>query len=138
MESVIKISLNESKNENKTISEVRIDGVIDTITATEVEQIFDSLTGRSRYKIIVDLAGVNYISSAGWGIFISRIKEARSNEGDIKLANLTDDVYEIYELLEFENVLKTFDSLDSARIDFGFPIAPSDSSKKKRSKTKLD
>ena len=138
MESAVKISLNEK--ESKTISEVRIDGVIDTITAGEVEQIFDSLSNRSRYKIIVDLAGVNYISSAGWGIFISRIKEARSNEGDIKLANLTEDVYEIYELLEFENVLKTFESLDSARVDFGSPISSSGprDNKKKSSKTKLD
>nr|HID60195.1 STAS domain-containing protein [Desulfobacterales bacterium] len=33
--------------------------------------------------IIIDLAGVDYISSAGWGIFISSIREIRANNGDI-------------------------------------------------------
>ncbi len=117
MDSEIRISLNEK--ENKDITEIRVDGVIDTVTSSELEQVFNSLMNRQRYKIIVDLSGVDYVSSAGWGIFISKIKEARNSKGDIKLVNLSEDVYEIYELLEFENVLKTFDSLEYARVDFG-------------------
>lgn len=117
MDSQIRISLNEKAN--KDITDIRVDGVIDTVTASELEQVFNSLINRQRFKIIVDLAGVDYVSSAGWGIFISKIKEARNNDGDIKLVNLTEDVYEIYELLGFENVLKIFDSLDEARVDFG-------------------
>ena len=69
----ISISLQESKS--KHISEIRVDGVIDTITANELEEVIDSLIKRERYRIILDLAGVEYISSAGWGIFISHIKD---------------------------------------------------------------
>jgi len=68
---------------------------------------------------VIDLAGVDYISSAGWGIFISHIKDVRSRGGDIKLANMIPNVKEIYELLEFDNVLKAYDSTDTARRDFG-------------------
>jgi anti-sigma B factor antagonist len=110
----IKISVNESGLEGNN-SIVRIDGVIDTLTATQLEDVLDRLIKRGRYGIILDLAGVEYISSAGWGIFISRIKEIRDNNGDIKLANMIPNVYEIYELLEFDNILSVYDSLDSAR-----------------------
>lgn len=134
MDSQIRISLNEK--ENKDITEIRVDGVIDTVTASELEQVFNSLINRQRYKIIVDLAGVNYVSSAGWGIFISKIKEARNNKGDIKLANLTEDVYEIYELLGFENVLKTFESLDEARVDFGAESSSPNGKKKAKKEAK--
>ncbi|RKX22955.1 MAG: hypothetical protein DRP35_00625 [Candidatus Zixiibacteriota bacterium] len=131
MENNINISLLERDGDE--ISGVRIDGVIDTITASELERVVESLIKRQRYKIILDLAGVDYISSAGWGIFISHIKEVRANEGDIKLVNMIDNVFEIYELLEFENVLRSYNTYDEARSDFG-QIPLDDSVKKKAQK----
>ncbi|MEA1981702.1 MAG: STAS domain-containing protein [candidate division Zixibacteria bacterium] len=128
MENNINISLLERDGDE--ISGVRIDGVIDTITASELERVVESLIKRHRYKIILDLAGVDYISSAGWGIFISHIKEVRANEGDIKLVNMIDNVFEIYELLEFENVLRSYNTYDEARSDFG--QIPIDGSVKKK------
>lgn len=109
----ISISLSEGGHDSG-ISEVRVDGVIDTLTATELEQVLDSLLRRGRYRIVVDLAGVDYISSAGWGIFISHIKDVRANSGDVKLANMVPDVYEIFELLEFDRILKAYPSVDEA------------------------
>lgn len=130
MEDRISISLSE-KGQND-ISSVRVDGVIDTVTAGELEKVIDSLVKRGRFKIILDLAGVEYVSSAGWGILISRIKEVRANEGDIKLASMTENVHEIYELLEFENVLKAYSTTDEARTGFGQPLSDSGSKKKLR------
>ena len=128
----IKISLLENPSDD--VSEVRVDGVIDTLTATELEDIIDTLMKRSRYKVIVDLAGVDYVSSAGWGIFISHIRDVRAKGGDIKLANMIPNVYEIYDLLEFDNVIKAFPSVDEARSDFGSP-APGAVKKKDREVT---
>ncbi len=98
---------------------IRVDGVIDTMTATELEKVTNSLLGQKRYNIIVDLGGVDYISSAGWGIFISNIREIRLNKGDIKLARMIPNVYEIFELLEFDSILKAFDNIEKAKNDFG-------------------
>lgn len=124
----ISISLSESGHNN--ISEVRVDGVIDTLTASELEDVIEALLKRQRYRIIVDLAGVDYISSAGWGIFISHIKDVRANSGDIKLAGMVPNVFEIYELLEFDNVIRAFGTLDAARQDFGAPSSESVQKKK--------
>ena len=112
------ISISLSENERDRVSEIRIDGVIDTTTSSDLEEVIESLLKRRRYMIILDLAGVDYISSAGWGIFISRIKDVRNNRGDIKLANMIPNVYEIYELLEFDKVLKSYLSVDKAHNDF--------------------
>jgi len=125
----IKISLSENGHD-RDISEVRVDGVIDTLTASQLEEVIDSLFKRNRHKVVIDLAGVDYISSAGWGIFISHIRDVRSHGGDIKLANMTPDVYEIFELLEFDNVLQSFSSIDKAINGFGPPHTSA--AKKKR------
>lgn len=100
------------------ITIVRVDGVIDTITAHELEKVANSLMAQKRFKIIVDLGGVDYISSAGWGIFISNIREIRLNNGDIKLCRMIPNVYEIFELLEFDSILRAFDNLEKAKADF--------------------
>ncbi len=114
----IKISVSESGVDAKT-SVVRVDGVIDTLTASQLEEVLDKLIKRARFGIILDLAGVDYISSAGWGIFISRIKEIRNSGGDIKLAGMVPNVFEIYELLEFDNILNAYDTVDNAKVAFG-------------------
>ncbi|MFQ5498108.1 MAG: STAS domain-containing protein [Candidatus Zixiibacteriota bacterium] len=126
----ISISLHEDTRHQ--LSEVRVDGVIDTLTADELEEVIMSLLKRECYRIVVDLAGVEYISSAGWGVFISHIKEVRANKGDIKLANMIPNVYEIYELLEFDNILNAHQSIQDARDDF-IPQDGSDQKKKRNS-----
>lgn len=118
----IKLSLSQT-GPTRELSIIRVDGVVDTITASELENVIERLISQSKFKILVDLGGVEYISSAGWGIFISRIQEIRDNEGDIKLVNMIPNVREIYELLEFENIIPSFESLDLGRKAFNIPIS---------------
>ena len=113
----IKISL-DSSGFPESVSVVRVDGVIDTMTATELEKVMNSLLEQEKYRIVVDLGGVDYISSAGWGIFISNIREIRQHSGDIKLARMIPNVYEIFELLEFDSILRAFESIEKAKGDF--------------------
>jgi anti-sigma B factor antagonist len=96
------------------ISIIKVGGYIDTTTSSELERALDSLLKQGRFFIIVDLGNVDYISSAGWGIFISEIKSIRENGGDLKLVRMVPDVYEIFELLEFHHILDVYDSIDEA------------------------
>lgn len=123
------LAISLSEGSTQLASEIRVDGVVDTATASQLEEVFESLLKRGRYRIVVDLAGVDYISSAGWGIFIANIRDVRANDGDIKLANMIPSVYEIYDLLEFDNVLRAYNSVEDARLDFGETISV-DSKKK--------
>lgn len=89
-------------------------GFIDTTTAPEFEKAFQSVLKDNKFRIVVDLGGVNYISSAGWGIFISEIKRIRNNKGDLFLAGMNSEVQEVFELLEFHTILKAFPDVDTA------------------------
>ncbi len=96
------------------ISIIKVGGYIDTTTSAEVERSLNALLKQGRYQIIIDLGAVDYISSAGWGIFISEIKSIRENNGDLKLVQMIPDVYEIFELLEFHHILDVYDSVQEA------------------------
>lgn len=113
----IKLSLSQA-GQGGELSIVRVDGVVDTITASDLENVVEKLIGQKRFKIVIDLGGVEYISSAGWGIFVSKIQEIRDNGGDLKLVNMIPNVSEIYELLEFEHIIQAFDTLEQGKKAF--------------------
>jgi len=56
------------------IALVQIGGYLDTVTSPHLENALEDVTAEGYYHIICDLRNVNYISSAGWGIFVSKIK----------------------------------------------------------------
>lgn len=109
----INVSFSRPEN-NPDVSVLSVQGYVDTTTSAELEESLKRLLKKGRFNIVIDLAGVNYISSAGWGIFISEIKSIRENGGDLKLASMIGDVYEVFELLEFQTILQSFDTVDDA------------------------
>jgi len=108
----------EKVGQQSDISIIRVGGYIDTTTSSELERALDSLLKAGVFRIIIDLGNVDYISSAGWGIFISEIKGIRERGGDLKLARMIPDVYEVFELLEFHYILKAFDTIEEAIRNF--------------------
>lgn len=113
----IQVSVEKTGTKND-IAIIKVGGYIDTTTSAELEHSLDQLLKASCYNIIIDLGNVDYISSAGWGIFISEIKGIREKGGDLKLVKMIPDVYEVFELLEFHYILKAFNTLEEAIADF--------------------
>lgn len=103
---------------HKDVFVVRVDGSVDTVTADDLDNVISTLVRQKRTRLVIDLAGAQYISSAGWGIFISRLREAREGGGDLKLARMTAPVRDVYDLLELDGVLRHFDRLDMAESQF--------------------
>jgi anti-sigma B factor antagonist len=105
------------------IAVVRVTGYVDTTTSHELEKKINAILERRIYNIVVDLSGVDYLSSAGWGIFIGEIREMREQGGDLKLAGMSPDVYEVFELLEFQNILESYKTAAEAVGRFESEIA---------------
>jgi len=114
----IVVSVMTGHNESG-VSVLKVSGYLDTTTAGELEEALANLLAKKHYRIVIDLSGVNYISSAGWGIFIGEIKDVRNHGGDIKLAGMAGDVHEVFELLEFNTILEAYGSSREAAEAFG-------------------
>ena len=107
-----------SAKDSDDVATLKVSGYLDTTTAGELETALFSLLNNGSYKIVIDLTGVTYISSAGWGIFIGEIKEIRNHGGDLKLAGMVGDVFEVFQLLEFQSILEAYPSIDEAKEAF--------------------
>jgi len=118
----IQLSVEKAGYRN-SISIIKVGGYIDTTTSSELEHALNTLLKAGSYNIIIDLGNVDYVSSAGWGIFISEIKGIREKGGDLKLVRMIPEVYEVFELLEFHFILKAFETIEEAIKDFEKSLA---------------
>lgn len=90
-----------SSREDGEISVVKVAGYLDAHTAPDLENEFNKMIERKRHKIVVNFSELNYISSAGLGVFMAYVETMREESGDIKFSNLKEDVYSIFDLLGF-------------------------------------
>ena len=83
------------------VSIINLKGYLDAHTAPALENNFTELINEERFKIVINFEELAYISSAGLGVFMAYIENIRDNKGDIKLTNMSDKVYNIFDLLGF-------------------------------------
>jgi anti-sigma B factor antagonist len=103
---------------------VKLTGYVDHSNSREVEQVISDILDSGKIKIIFDFSELVYMSSAGWGVFVGEIKSVRENGGDIKLAAMTSEVSEVYQILEFFHIIDEYESINDALKSFGKNLEP--------------
>ena len=93
---------------------IKCAGYIDSENSGQIKTVIEDLIREGSYKMIMDLGRVDYVSSAGWGLFVGYLHEARNNKGDIKIADMKKEVLEIFELLDFVNIFQYFRNVTDA------------------------
>jgi anti-sigma B factor antagonist len=88
----------------------------DLVFRRKVHELLDA----GRVKLVVDLAGITYIDSAGIGMLVAKVKTVREKKGDIKLARLTSRTQTLLAMLKLIMVFETFDDEASAVRRFGW------------------
>lgn len=97
---------------------INLHGFLDAHTAPLFEESIERHIENKTFKIIVNLNQLNYISSAGLGIFMSFIEEIRENNGDLRLCELSQKVFNIFDLLGFPLLFQIFDNEQEAIASF--------------------
>lgn len=90
-----------STRSKKTVYIVYIGGELDAHTAFQLENTLKDLIEKEITEIVVNFSELSYIASAGLGVFMAYIEEVREKGGDIKLTNMSDKVYNVFDLLGF-------------------------------------
>ncbi len=103
-----------SVREKGEISVINLKGYLDAHTAPTLENNFTQLINDSKFKIVVNFEDLAYISSAGLGVFMAYIENIRDNKGDIKLTNMSDKVFNIFDLLGFPLLYEIYKNEEEA------------------------
>jgi len=91
---------------------VKVSGRIDSATAPVLNEAMDAITNEGRYKIVLDLSEVEFMSSAGLRVLISTQKTCkRYNRGEIVLAEVPKRIHDALDLAGFIPLFKLYDDV---------------------------
>ncbi len=110
----------EIHKENKNgVIIVRVSGMLDAHTTPQMEKAFEDLISEGNYKVVVNLKDLDYISSAGLGVFMAYVETMRENKGDIKFAEASEKIYSVFDLLGFPVLYEFYENENDAIEKFG-------------------
>ena len=72
------------------------------------------ILGKGKSQIVLDLAGVSYIDSAGLGMLMAGYTSAQNQGATLKLANLTKKFNELLNITKLVTIFDTYNSVDAA------------------------
>jgi anti-sigma B factor antagonist len=96
-----------SRKDTGSDTVLRIEGVLDAVTAPEIRPTIDALVAEKRMNITVDLAALRLIDSSGVGAIVSLFKRAKAYGGNVVVAGLKDQPLAIFRLLRLDRVFPT-------------------------------
>jgi len=69
-------------------------------------------------KVVIDLSKVDWMNSTGLGILISGYTTLRNNDGELKLANVTEKIQSLLTITKLVTVFESHDSVEAATKSF--------------------
>lgn len=97
-------------NQMNRVALVIVEGRVDSSTAPELGEALESQLSGGGKNIVVDLAGVEYMSSAGLRELVSALKRAKSAGGDVRLSQPSDRVREVLGLAGLDSIFDVYDN----------------------------
>jgi anti-sigma B factor antagonist len=97
---------------------ITVTGTVDALTAPDLAKILVSQIAEGHVNLIVDLIGVEFMSSAGLRTLLGGVKEARTNGGDLRIASTNPGIDKVLKMSGFQSIAKVFPSQAEAVSSF--------------------
>ncbi len=106
--------MNITHEDKGMVAVVSITGSLDALTAPQLTDHLNKEIGAGKNKLVVNLSGLDYTSSAGLRVLLNAVKESRQRGGDLRVASVRPTVNKVFEMSGFTSILKFFADVESA------------------------
>ncbi len=96
------------------ITLVAASGRIDSMNAGQFGQSLSQAIDDTHIQIVLDLSSVDYMSSAGLREIVSSLKQVKRLRGDLRIAQPSERVQEIFEMAGLDTIFQIFSTQDEA------------------------
>jgi anti-anti-sigma factor len=86
---------------------------INALVSDEIREEILKVFNNSNSRVIIDLKGVEYVDSSGFGCFLSVMRAARNNYSTLKFVNPEPKVTELFQTLNLNSVFQIYNDMDS-------------------------
>jgi len=98
-----------SNTELKHCDLIAVKGRVDSLTAPQLDEALRAVTQKGRYRIVLDMSGVEFLGSAGLRAIVSAYKTCRRwNRGDVRLASLPAKIQGVFDLAGITPLVKIY------------------------------
>ena len=97
---------------------ITVTGSVDALTAPELAKALSDHVQTGQVRLVVNLIGVEFMSSAGLRTLLGAVKDARSHGGDLRIASSNPGVDKVLKMSGFHNIAKVFPSQAEAVASF--------------------
>ena len=101
-------------NKQTGFSVFTVTGRVDTMTAPELEKKIGEWIDQGGTRLIIDMGGVDYISSAGLRTILSTAKKIKAKDGKFCLTGLKPTVLEVFKIAGFDAIIPIFKGMEDA------------------------
>ena len=111
-------SLSLETDNTREISVMKVRGRVDSETAPELDNALEKLLQDNRNKIVLNLQGVDYMSSAGLRAMVKAYQVAKKSGGDLRLASVSTPVEVILRTVGMMQMLQMYPTEQEAMASF--------------------
>jgi len=83
-----------------------LEGEMDTLAASEAEEILKPLYNTNGKDVIIDCYGLEYIASSGLRILLGILKGAKASGSKVTLRGVNEDIKNVFKLTGFINIFE--------------------------------
>jgi len=96
------------------VTVVEVEGQLIVGNRQELKQRVLEELERGETKFVVDFEETGYIDSSGLGVLVSLSKKLREHGGELRLANLNEDLRTLFELTKLDTLFQIAESRSEA------------------------
>lgn len=90
----------------ETILTIQLKGELDAKSSIELDDTIRLAIKQEQIRIIIDCQQLNYISSAGLGVFISHLDDLKAYGGKFVFYGMNSSVYNVFEILGLHTIME--------------------------------
>lgn len=104
----------QSRPHENGIYIIEIHGEVTFENSDQFREEVDRLIAAGHVKLIVDLAELQYMSSAGMGVLVHGMKSTRAKGGDLRLINLGAKMRRVFLITQFTHQFMVLENIEEA------------------------
>jgi len=95
---------------DSTTATLHLEGSLDAVTAPELDEFLSTKLDPAAQILVLDLAKLRFVSSAGLRIFAKAQKLMKSRDGKTLFVNLSPQVQRVFEIVKIASNMQIFTS----------------------------
>ena len=106
--------MNITEREQDGVTIFVVSGRVDSEGAVDLDLALQTAVSEGKYQIVLEMADVKYINSAGLRTLADILTQTQANDGELKLVNLHPRVARVLQIIGFDKFFNIYDTPEDA------------------------